>query len=116
MPSKQTSTGTRQQVSAEPLAKLYDLLMEQIEPELKTESIPFLDFLYAGETPKEWTKRAERYAKAFALLEERMGLLMSAWSAQLQDYKHQALTAAKERSGKQDEQTMEDLSSAIDQA
>ena len=51
---------------------IYNALMAEIEPELCTAQLPYLDEMYEGETEQQHAKRAERYAAAFEMCEDRM--------------------------------------------
>jgi len=52
--------------------ELYDLLMQEIEPELVSMSVPLLPAKYRGETKEDADIRAARYAKAFQEYDRRL--------------------------------------------
>jgi hypothetical protein len=118
MPSNKTQKGKTASRTPQPqqLQELYDLLMAQIEPELVTAEISYLDFYYFGEMEDDRNKRMERYAKAFVLLEERMGVLFKQWEKNIGDYKRKVVAEAKGRAVDEEKQEISDLSSKIENA
>jgi hypothetical protein len=118
MPSKNRSSSGNagKGASKADIVALYDALMEQIEPDLVSTEIDYLDTYYSGETEEESAARAERYAKAFILFEERMGQLFVLWEKELAAIKEKVLTQAKSQSAKQEHEEIEGISSAIDKA
>ncbi len=62
---------------------IYDLLMADIEPELVTANMPYLDTAYEGETEDQKEIRLERYRMAFEVFTERYEQLMDIWHKEL---------------------------------
>lgn len=70
--------------------EMYDLIMGQIEPELKTDTLPFLDYLYEGETEEEHKARAEWYAIAFEVFEKQYRHFVDGWKNYYVDLRKKA--------------------------
>ncbi len=87
----------------EHIEALYDAIMREIEPELLTDMIPYLDELYAYETPEEKQLRAERYERAYELFEQRFQTFAESWMKELQTLK-KTMTRSKEQKEGQKEQ------------
>ena len=77
------------------MEEIYNLLMGRIEPELVTDMLPKLESLYPNETAEEWKKRQVRYARAFALYEERFTTLMHRWKQNIIAARDALVTATK---------------------
>lgn len=76
--------------------------MWEIEPELTTELISDLEFLYEHETPEERQLRAEWYAIAFTQLQERMQTFSADAKNHLNGIKSQIMTLAQKDSVQSD--------------
>jgi hypothetical protein len=113
MPSQKTKTKA-DVASQELVTKLYDSLMEQIEPDLKTDSIDMLDFLYVGENAEERVLRMERYAKAIALFEERFDYLLSQWNLEVKKFRDVAMAKLKSAATQEESEKMSNLNQAFD--
>jgi hypothetical protein len=113
MASHHTTEPAKQQISVE---QLYDLLMEQIEPDLMLETIPLLDYLYLEETPEQWKIRAERYEKAFATFEMNMEKLLGAWNKNLVAFKDDAMNKLKKQSERQESDEISTIDRSITEA
>jgi hypothetical protein len=92
---------------------LYDGLMKQIEPELVTDRIEYLDFQYAGETPDERKKRMERYAKAMVTFEDRLATLMGAWEREVKTFRDGLLANIQRKTDADDVGTLTSLDEQI---
>ena len=68
------------------MEQIYDLLMAEIEPELLTCMLPYLDKLYPKEAKQEHELRMHRYAKAMQIFGQRFEALMKVWKEQLREY------------------------------
>ncbi len=68
----QTKTPTAAVLEPEYLSAqwVYDVLMQEIEPDLVTDNLSRLDQIYSDETDVERTIRMERYQQAFEVLQE----------------------------------------------
>jgi hypothetical protein len=92
---------------------LYDALMKHIEPELMTNRVPWLDFLYAGETPAERKTRMERYAKAMIVFDDRMKELQGAWEHEVKTLRDNLLAGVKHVSSVQDSGALDFIADQI---
>lgn len=92
---------------------LYNMLMWDIEPELTTDSLPFLEMMYEGESPEEHAKRMEWYAKAFDTVTERLTLVTDAWNEQVKTLKKDILQVQQDESADDDSTAMSDLEQQI---
>jgi len=72
-----------QDASKMSMREIYDLLMYDIEPDLATENIKYLDSVYEGETEDEREIRLERYRYAFEIFYDRFEILMKLWKKEL---------------------------------
>lgn len=99
--SQTNSTPTTTQ---NPLAmeEIYNLFMREIEPDLTTDMLPFLDEMYEGETEEERKMRGESYAEAFEEFAVRFDKAMAIWKEQILKLKEWAFGIAREKSGKED--------------
>lgn len=84
------------------ITELYDALMWEIEPELTTELLSDLEFLYEDEAPEDRKLRAEWYAIAFEQLQERMHTFSADAKNHLSGIKHQILMLAQKDSAQSD--------------
>lgn len=115
MPSNtQPNTAQTGAMTKEEMQKLFDALMEQIEPELMSTNSHDMDFVYAGETEEEHQVRMQRYEKAFALLEERLKKVIGTWGQELQDYRRTVLKNAKVSSLAEDTNAANSIAASID--
>lgn len=84
---------------------LYNTLMWEIEPELTTELMPDLDYLYEKETPEEREARLEWYEAAYDMLLGRMSVFTSDCAGHLSAIKQKISMLARkddaEKSGEQ---------------
>lgn len=70
--------------------ELYDLLMQDIEPDLTSRSVPGLAAKYRRETPEQATKRAERYAKAFQEYDRKLEAYIANLNASIRKFGREA--------------------------
>lgn len=93
---------------------IYDVLMQEIEPDLTSANIKTLDERYAGESAGDKQARYERYEYAFILLDECLEDLKVDMHFDALELK-QAMTAmAADESRTSDRKTMEDVEEQID--
>ena len=59
--------------------QIYNLIMEQIEPDLTTDMLEILDDLYEGEPDEERAEREARYQEAFAEFETQYKVFVDGW-------------------------------------
>ena len=69
------------------LTDVYDLIMLEIEPELATGIMPYLDQIHESETEEERKERMERYEKAFEECGKRFEKLSVEWKDRIQTLK-----------------------------
>lgn len=62
MPSVQTEATADNRVLAE---SVYDMIMDEIEPDLLLANIPLMDAKYAGESTEQHDSRMQRYVVAY---------------------------------------------------
>lgn len=93
--------------------QLYDIFMQEIEPDLVSTEIPTLHIKYAKETPAERKERAKRYKAAFAEYDKVAAQFMAEMNAQLSTYKKRALTGAEKKARAEEEQQLQELESSI---
>lgn len=91
------------------ITTLYNVLMGVIEPELTTDMLPDLDFLYAGETAELRSLRMTWYAIAFELFYARYEELMQQCRGIFQKVKKDVLKLGEEEVGKKDASAMSKL-------
>lgn len=96
------------------IAALYDLLMREVEPDLVSDRIPLLGFIYSGETEEQWKTRAERYEKAFALVDERMGMVLKKWKDEVMKFRKSAMGKLKQETAVTEEQAVKHLEDSFD--
>lgn len=88
---------------------IYDMLMYEIEPDLMSETIPFLDEFYEGETNEERVARGQRYVLAFEEAKRRFMLLIENAKHELTLVKKNQLSLFEERGKKADVTSSEEL-------
>lgn len=94
-------------------AFFYNLLMLRIEPELTTFAIACHDDWYAKETAEEMKRRLERYARAFATLEERFKGIARTWREQIAAFRRNALAGVATRDAEKDARELTDIEQSI---
>ncbi len=99
--------------NAQDVIELYDALMWEIEPELTTELLPDLEFLYEKETPEERTLRAEWYSIAFEQLGERMKTFSADAKKHLTGIKNQIIALAQKDSAETDKGHLGDIERSL---
>lgn len=97
------------------LEDVYNLLMAEIEPDLTTMMIPYLDEVYEGETEKEHKERGGRYARAFEEFSKRFEKAMGIWKAQFLKLKEAALNLAKKKTGKEEADRIADIERSLEE-
>ena len=71
--------------------EIYDMIMQEIEPELTSYELPTLDEKYKDESPEAAAARAERYNKAFDAYYKRFYEYCSEWGGQFRSFQHAAM-------------------------
>jgi len=95
------------------IIELYDALMWEIEPELTTELLPDIEFMYENETPEEHKLRAEWYAIAFEQLNDRMTKFSADAKNHLTGIKNHIITLAQKDSAEDDKGHLEDVERSL---
>lgn len=93
--------------------EIYDMLMGAIEPDLVTAQTPLLREKYAGETPEQRAKRAERYTQAFAAYERAFQEHMAHLEEQVRSYQHAAQQAVEQYARREEQRTLDALTNDI---
>lgn len=93
--------------------RVFDMLMEKIEPELLLKNVSSLDSKYAGETPEEHEARMNRYAAAYALFDTELEKFMSGIHQSVHVNKRTALRAAEAQDKTQEQNVLNSLASAF---
>lgn len=75
------TSGNGSQIS---MKQIYNLIMQEICPDLTTDMLPRLDALYQFESPAEHNARQAKYTAAFALYEEKFASLMKQWQGDIE--------------------------------
>lgn len=78
MPSKPTPNLSAIPGESVSMEEIYNLIMGEIEPELTTYILPFLDGWYQSETVEEKQDRVARYERAFEEFQRRFSQFMQA--------------------------------------
>ena len=92
---------------------LYNILMEDIEPELTTDAIPLIDEMYADESPEEKKARGKRYARALQEMQERLKDITDKWKEGLKAVKHQLMEYFEDMESESVTEYLSDLESSI---
>ena len=93
---------------------LYNILMEDIEPELTTYNIPDLDFIYANEGMFKRRKRTKRYAKAFEEFTVRFSALLDIWKDKLLTFRDSTIAQLKEKTSEEEKGQLFDIERSIE--
>ncbi|MCA9370925.1 MAG: hypothetical protein KC680_03120 [Candidatus Peregrinibacteria bacterium] len=88
---------------------IYDMIMQEIEPELLTQSIPTLTAKYASETLQQRTERFARYEKAYKEYDKAYEVYMQNVQLQVRVYKKEALQSAEHTSLQKEESLLKKL-------
>ncbi len=91
------------------LEDLYNVLMEDIEPELTTYTINELDTKYKNESKKDHKKRIERYANAFMEFKKRFGILLDLWKGELIALRDAMIAKVKEKTTEEEQEKLSDI-------
>lgn len=92
----------------------YDTLMEQIEPELMTENVPYLELMYANDTAEEREERLQRYKDAFELFGECLQDLEEEAKIECSELKKMMIAAAEGEGDEENKETIKDIENEID--
>lgn len=89
--------------------EVYDSIMQNIEPELTTASIPTLEKKYANETEEERAQRTKRYQKAYAEYDKAYAEYERNLDRQVADYKKDAMKTAEKKSRAEEAELLKQL-------
>lgn len=95
---------------------IYDLLMFPIEPELTTDMIPELDHLYKDETPEQRKERAERYAHAYEVFQDRFDEFTQLWKGNLRELKEEIMNISRQSASQSEAKKMASLERSFDES
>lgn len=98
------------------LEELYDVIMENIEPDLTSKNIGTLDEKYKDETPEQKKARGLRYAEAFALFEQAFAAMTHAWEEGMGAYRQDALAISRKTDAERNSRRLDDIGGAINAA
>ena len=110
-----TPTQTQDTAMLSP-TEIYNILMEQIEPDLTTDMLPLLDTMYMNETVEECEKRGERYGEAFADFEVAYDAFVKGCTDFYTDLKNKAQTLITKAVKDEDEQGMAAIEDSLSQS
>lgn len=94
--------------------QIYDELMQRIEPDLMSSSLPYLDELYAGESPEQHRMRMEHYAIAFTIFDEAVQKLSAMMSEDIRMWGKNMQQIAKGESAAKDVSAIQSIEQALD--
>lgn len=113
MPKAQKPAAQKPVIVVKSGKQLYDIFMQEIEPDLVSTELSTLHTKYANEKPAARKARAKRYEKAFAEYDKRVAGFMAGMNAQLSTYKRQAFASAEQKSRTEEEQRMKEIESSM---
>lgn len=91
------------------MEQVYNRLMLDIEPELITNVLPYLDVMYANEPPHLTRERAKRYVKAIETFQKRFEKFAMDLRELLERLKEEALEKLAEKEERERTQTLDAL-------
>lgn len=92
----------------------YDTLMEQIEPELMTANVPYLELMYKDDTPEQREERLQRYKDAFVLFGECLQDLEDDAKIECSELKKMMIAAAEGEGNEESKDAIEEIENKID--
>ena len=95
---------------------LYNMLMEEIEPELCTYNIEHMEEMYAGESEKQRKTRYEYYALCLERFWEALTQLIDLTKDDLRDFEEAFFLGMKEKITSQEEGDIADIEDSISAA
>ena len=93
--------------------EIYDQLMQDIEPDLMTATLPTLKEKYKDETPEQAKTRAERYSTAFAEYDKQYAAYIAEQENVLHSYSRQLGNQAEQFVRTDEDQSITQLEAAI---
>lgn len=96
--------------------EIYNLLMADIEPELMTDILPFLDDIYADESAEDRKARWTWYQRAFEMFTEQYDAFTNACMHYYTDLRSKALATARKRKEGEEDTHLPDISDALDRS
>jgi hypothetical protein len=94
----------------------YNLLMQEIEPELTMDFLPHLEEIYSSETESEREARWKWYAIAFELFDEQYHTFVQGMKNYFSGIRNTALATVRQNSEKEDRTILPHISDAIDRS
>ncbi|MBU2213198.1 hypothetical protein KKC44_02195 [Patescibacteria group bacterium] len=98
------------------MREIYDLLMYDIEPDLASDNIKYLDVIYEGENEEERGIRLERYRYAFEMFYDRFEHLMRLWKKELVKGKKEMMKYFEATSQGTDDEDLSGLETSIQES
>ncbi len=92
---------------------VYDMLMQNIEPDLVTAQLPLLKEKYKDETPEQAKERAERYDKAFVEYDRQYVAYMAKQEQSLASYQHMIMGGMETRMAGDESDALTAIESSI---
>ncbi|TSC60049.1 MAG: hypothetical protein Greene041662_275 [Candidatus Peregrinibacteria bacterium Greene0416_62] len=93
--------------------QIYDLIMQEIEPELMTDQMPLLMEKYKDETPEAKKARGARYTNAFAEYDKRSNAFFVGLETQVDALKKKAFASAEQKNHEEEITQLQLLESQI---
>jgi len=113
MPTQTSSTGLPTPPTIKGGEEVYDMIMGEIEPDLTTANLKKNEKKYTGETKDELQARMERYKAAFIEYKTRFAEYKTKQDDEVHSYGRNVMGVVEGQSSARDENTMQDLESAI---
>ena len=96
--------------------EIYDLLMEKIEPELVSASLPGLDEKYKDETEEEKKTRGLKYQKAFEDYDKACEKYIAQMKEKVATYRKNAFSGVESEDREKETEEMKNIESLIQNA
>ncbi|MDD5103526.1 MAG: hypothetical protein PHX93_03955 [Candidatus Peribacteraceae bacterium] len=113
MPNPPSSTGIPVIPAKRTGREIYDSIMREIEPELLSAELPFLEERYQHDTPEQQKKRAERYIKAMDEYEKRYAQYRQEREGKARAFKLGSVHFVEKQSADDEQVKMRSLESAL---
>lgn len=110
MPSVQTDPTADNRVLAE---SVYDMIMDEIEPDLLLANIPLMDAKYAGESTEQHDARMKRYVVAYKKFDLELNKFMTDIDTKVRITQRVALKQKEAESQLQEANTLHSIASAF---
>jgi len=96
-----------------PGKQVYDSIMQQIDPELVSSSLPILKEKYKNETAEEKEERKKRYNAAFKKYHEMYSAYSADLDARIHRYHKESMKSIEGISIRQEERKLEELEASM---